>query len=150
HKDVPDSFVDQVFDVMRRAYWHNFQLLTKRAERFAEWSRNRYHSPQEMVIGKKPWPSNVWAGVSVESQVYVERVEQLARVPSAIRFLSVEPLIGPVKIRESLLRRIHWMIVGGESGPKARPMAPLWARDLRDQCISAGIPFFFKQWGAYD
>jgi protein gp37 len=150
HEAVPDSFVDQVFDVMRRASWHNFQLLTKRADRLAEWSRKRYHGTQERPFGRKPWPNNIWAGVSVESQAYVNRIEQLVRVPSAIRFLSVEPLIGPVNVKESLLRRIHWVIVGGESGPKARPMAAQWARDLRDQCISTDIPFFFKQWGVYD
>ena len=150
HKDVPDSFVSQVFDVMERASWHNFQLLTKRAERFAQWSRKNFHGGGEPSKGKKRWPKNVWAGVSVESQHYVERVEHLIRVPADIRFLSVEPLLGPVQIKMSLLGRIHWVIVGGESGPQARPMDPKWARDVRDQCLAAKVPFFFKQWGVHD
>ncbi len=150
HMDVPDSFVEEVFNVMERAAWHNFQLLTKRAERLAQWSQSRYHGPNESIAGKRRWPRNVWAGVSVESQAYVSRTEHLVQVPADIRFLSVEPLIGPVRINALLLRRIHWVIVGGESGPKARPMTPQWARDLRDQCIGAQVPFFFKQWGVYD
>jgi protein gp37 len=150
HKDVPDEFVDRVFDVMERASWHKFQLLTKRAERFAEWSQQHYHRGGVLAPEKKRWPKNVWAGVSVESQDYVKRIEHLIKVPADIRFLSVEPLLGSVKIEDGLLRKIQWVIVGGESGPKARPMNPEWARGVRDQCLAAGVPFFFKQWGAYD
>jgi len=150
HKDVPDSYVARVFDVMEQASWHNFQLLTKRAERFAEWSRRIYAARREPPVGQKRWPRNVWAGVSVESQDYVWRIDRLIRVPADIRFLSIEPLLSPVKIKTSLLRKIQWVIVGGESGPKARPMNPDWARDVRDQCLAAGVPFFFKQWGVYD
>ena len=150
HKDVPDTFVARVFDTMTRAHWHNFQLLTKRAERFAQWSLQNYHGAGETIKGKKLWPKNVWAGVSVESQDYVDRIEHLIQIPADIRFLSVEPLLGPIKIKAPLLRQIHWVIVGGESGPKARPMTPDWARDVRDQCVEAKVPFFFKQWGVYD
>jgi protein gp37 len=150
HKDVSDFFVAQVFDTMEKASWHKFQLLTKRAERFAEWSQRHYHSGREVIKGKKRWPKNVWAGVSVESQDYVDRIDHLIEVPADIRFLSVEPLLGPVNIKAALLRKIHWVIVGGESGPQARPMDPAWARDVRDQCQAAEVPFFFKQWGVYD
>jgi protein gp37 len=150
HKDVSDTFIAKVFDTMERASWHNFQLLTKRAERFAQWSQQNYHGARATIAGKKRWPKNVWAGVSVESQDYVSRIDRLAEVPADIRFLSVEPLLGPVKIKATLLRKIHWVIVGGESGPKARPMDPAWARDMRDQCQAAEVPFFFKQWGVYD
>lgn len=150
HEHVPDAFVARVFDVMERAHWHTFQLLTKRADRFAEWSRKHYCSAREAAKSKKHWPKHVWAGVSVESQEYVGRIEHLVEVPAMVRFLSVEPLLGPVALKVSLLRRLHWVIVGGESGPKARPMNPNWARDIRDQCVNAAVPFFFKQWGVYD
>ena len=96
------------------------------------------------------WPRNVWAGTSVESQDYVDRIDHLLKVPADIRFLSVEPLLGRVKIKVALLRRIQWVIVGGESGPHARPMNADWARDIRDQCVAAKVPFFFKQWGVYN
>lgn len=150
HKDVSDTFIAKVFDTMERAHWHNFQLLTKRAERFSEWSQKNYHGAREVIKDKKRWPRNVWAGVSVESQDYVDRIEHLMQVPADIRFLSVEPLLGPLKIKVSLLRQIHWAIVGGESGTRARPMDPEWARDVRDQCVAADVPFFFKQWGVWD
>jgi len=150
HKDVPDSFVSRVFDVMERAAWHSFQLLTKRTERFAQWSEKTFHSGRKPRRGRKRWPRNVWAGVSVESQDYVARIEHLIQVPADIRFLSVEPLLSPVKIKPSHLKRIQWVIVGGESGSQARPMNPDWARDVRDQCLAANVPFFFKQWGVFD
>lgn len=139
HKDVPDSFVDRVFDTMARADWHTFQLLTKRSRRLADWA-----------VAQGRWPRNVWAGVSVESQGYVSRVDDLLRVPADIRFLSIEPLLGPVKLKKVALRQIQWVIVGGESGHHARPMRPEWARDLRDQCLALNVPFFFKQWGLHD
>ena len=149
HKDVPDGFINKTFEVMEQASWHTFQVLTKRAERLAQWSQQNYNGckPEN---GKKRWPKNVWAGVSVESQNYVGRVEHLVQVPADIRFLSVEPLLGPLKIEVSLLKKIQWVIVGGESGLRARPINPDWARDVRNQCLAAGIPFFFKQWGVYD
>lgn len=150
HKDVPDTFIRKVFDTMASASWHNFQLLTKRSDRFAHWSNRYYYGARGAEKGKERWPKNVWAGVSVENQDYVNRIDNLVRVPADIRFLSVEPLLGPVKIKRSLLRRLQWVIVGGESGHRARPMDPDWARDVRDQCVAAEVPFFFKQWGVYD
>ena len=152
HKDVPDEFVEKVFDVMGRASWHTFQLLTKRAERFAQWSGRHFHGSRERGVdgARSRWPKNVWAGVSVESQDYVWRIDHLLRVPADIRFLSVEPLLSPVKIKKSILKELKWVIVGGESGPRARPMNPEWARQVRDQCLDAGVPFFFKQWGVFD
>jgi protein gp37 len=133
HRDVPIEFIQSVFDVMRSARQHTFQILTKRARRLA-------------LIGRKlDWPSNVWMGVSVESQDYKWRIDCLREVGAAVRFISFEPLLDSVSGVE--LDGIHWAIVGGESGPGARPMCAEWARDIRDQCLAAGVPFFFKQWG---
>jgi len=133
HDDVPVEFIRRVFDVMARAHWHRFQVLTKRAERLA-------------VVGRElAWPSNVWMGVSVEDDRYRHRVDCLRATPARTRFLSLEPLLGP--IHDLNLSGIDWVIVGGESGPGARPMREEWATDLRDQCARAGVPFFFKQWG---
>lgn len=137
HHEVPDQYIGDVFDVMRRARQHVFQLLTKRSNRLAAWSQER------------PWPPNVWAGVSVESQDYVWRAKDLLRVPAAVRFLSIEPLLGPVSLEASLLRGLQWVIVGGESGPGARPMKPDWVRGLLEQCMRSRVKFFFKQWGAH-
>ncbi len=134
---------------MEEAGQHTFQMLTKRSSRFSIWTRERYSTSVERVPGKRPWPSHVWAGVSVETQEYVWRIKDLLHVPADVRFLSVEPLLGPVKIDLSLLKNIHWVIVGGESGPRARPMKPEWVYFLREQCQTAGVKFFFKQWGAY-
>lgn len=133
HDEVPLVFVQRVFDVMRRATQHTFQVLTKRAERLAN------------VAGQLPWPENVWMGVSVESDKYVWRARELLRVPASVRFLSVEPLLGPIPTLP--LEGLHWVIVGGESGPGARPMAQEWVRVIRDRCEAASVPFFFKQWG---
>jgi protein gp37 len=133
HDSVPISYVQRVFDVMRRAYWHRFQVLTKRARRLAD------------LAAELPWPSNVWMGVSIESAEYMWRVEHLRKAPATVRFLSLEPLLGPLPSLR--LAGIHWVIVGGESGPKARPMNPDWATNIRDQCEKARVPFFFKQWG---
>lgn len=133
HEQVPLEFIGRVFDTMRRASWHRFQVLTKRAERAAEAS------------SQLPWSPNIWMGVSVERRDYAFRIDQLRRVPAATRFLSLEPLLGPLP--DLNLDGIDWVIVGGESGPKARPMAAEWVRDLRDQALRAGVPFFFKQWG---
>lgn len=133
HEAVPEGFIYQAFEVMVQAHWHIFQILTKRAERLAA------------LAPRLPWPPNVWQGVSVENARYTWRVAYLQRVPSAVRFLSVEPLLGP--IAHLPLDGIHWVIVGGESGPRHRPMDPAWVRAIRTQCLTAGIPFFFKQWG---
>lgn len=133
HDRVPLDFIARVFDVMRRATWHRFQVLTKRHERLVS------------IAQELPWPSNVWMGVSVESSPYRTRIDALRAVPAAVRFLSLEPLLGPLP--ELDLSGIHWVIVGGESGPGARPMQRGWALDIRDQCLAAEVPFFFKQWG---
>jgi protein gp37 len=132
HPEVPDDFILQVFDVMADTPEHTYQVLTKRAKRLSTLAR------------KLPWPSNVWMGVSVESQRYAFRVDQLRRVDASVRFLSIEPLLGPVQID---LTGIGWVIVGGESGPGARPVDPSWVRSIRDQCSEQEVPFFFKQWG---
>jgi len=133
HREVPLDYIQQAFAVMRRAHWHRFQVLTKRADRLAELSR------------ELDWPPNVWMGVSVENDSYRGRIDGLRNTAAATKFLSLEPLLGPLKALD--LRGIHWVIVGGESGPGARPMDPEWATDLRDQCRRAQVPFFFKQWG---
>ena len=133
HEAVPEYFIRRVFSVMGTAHWHVFQVLTKRASRLVE------------LAERLSWPPNVWQGVSIESAEYAERARLLRRVPAAVRFLSVEPLLGP--ITRLPLQGIHWVIVGGESGPKARPMRPNWVIAIRNQCVTAGVPFFFKQWG---
>lgn len=136
HKDTPLEFIKRVFDVMERASWHRFQVLTKRSERLLELS------------GILPWPKNVWMGVSVENADYTGRIDDLRRTGASVKFLSVEPLLGPIP--EMNLRGIDWVIVGGESGPGARPMKPEWVEEIRDQCLYAGVPFFFKQWGGFN
>ncbi len=121
---------------------HIFQVLTKRSQRMMQWTK-------EYVV-KGRLPEHIWMGVSVENQDYVWRIEELQKVPAKVRFLSIEPLLGPVHFRAKDLRGIHWVIVGGESGPKARPMDPQWPRDIRDQCSKCDVDFFFKQWGAFN
>jgi len=133
HKKVPLSFIQQVFATMAACPQHTFQVLTKRPERLMD------------ICGELPWPENVWMGVSVENQKYAFRSEILSHVPASVRFLSVEPLIGP--INDLPLQGIHWVIVGGESGPHARPMEEDWAINIQQRCAQAHIPFFFKQWG---
>ena len=133
HPDVPTDFISAVFETMGRASWHTFQILTKRSERLLEFADSL------------PWFENIWMGVSVENQKYVHRVRHLKNVPASVRFLSVEPLLGPIS--RLPLSGIDWVIVGGESGPRCRPMDPGWARQIRDRCIAYGVPFFFKQWG---
>ncbi len=133
HEAIPDDFIRRAFHVMRQAHWHTFQVLTKRSERLAKLGRNL------------PWPANVWQGVSVETARYTWRITHLRQVPATVRFLSVEPLLGPILALP--LEGIHWVIAGGESGGGRRQMAPEWARQIRDQCLAAGVPFFFKQWG---
>ncbi len=133
HIDVPFAFIESVFDVMRRATWHHFQVLTKRAERLEELSP---------LLN---WAPNIWMGVSVENADYTGRIDCLRRTGAAVKFLSIEPLIGPVGTMD--LSEIGWVIAGGESGPGAREMKRDWVIDIRRQCRSAGVPFFFKQWG---
>lgn len=133
HRDVPLQYIRRVFGVMQAAYWHEFQVLTKRADRLEELSSSL------------EWSDNVWMGVSVENQAVTSRVEHLAASGAKVKFLSIEPLIG--EIRDLRLAGIDWVIVGGESGPGARPMQPEWATTIRDLCTNAGVPFFFKQWG---
>ncbi|MGE0384064.1 MAG: DUF5131 family protein [Gammaproteobacteria bacterium] len=130
---VPDVVIDRVFSTMAACPQHTFQVLTKRSERLMALS------------GRLPWPENVWMGVSVESRDHLDRIDHLARVPASVRFLSCEPLLGPL---ENLpLDGIHWVIVGGESGPKARPMQGEWVESVRKQCAEDNVAFFFKQWG---
>jgi protein gp37 len=133
HPDVPDAFITDIFSVMANTSRHTYQILTKRPERLAR------------LAAQLPFPPNVWVGTSVESQEVVDRIRWLREVPAAVRFLSCEPLLGPLP--HLLLDSIHWVIVGGESGPHARPMQPDWVLDIRDQCLANEIPFFFKQWG---
>lgn len=133
HEDVPLEYVRRVFDVMKRAHWHRFQVLTKRAGRLTE------------LAPSLEWPPNVWMGVSVESARYQSRVDRLRETAASVKFLSLEPLLGPLP--KLNLQGIDWVIVGGESGPSARPMEREWVADIRDQCRAARVPFFFKQWG---
>lgn len=137
HKDVPAAFIDRVFDTMEAADWHIYQVLTKRSSLMRDYLRARY--------GCGRGPSHIWCGVSVEDGQATSRVQQLRDAPAGIRFLSVEPLLGPVGQLD--LTGMHWVIVGGESGPRARPMKAEWARSIRDQCVGQRVPFFFKQWG---
>lgn len=136
HAQVPLDFIFDVFSVMKQAKWHIFQILTKRSERLLEISRHI------------DWPKNVWIGVSVENSACTFRIEHLRVIPSAIRFLSLEPLLGP--LHNLNLNNIDWVIVGGESGPKARRMEKEWVLDINKQCVDKNIPFFFKQWGGTD
>lgn len=133
HEDVPIEYIQKVFDVMNQADWHRFQVLTKRADRL------------EAMSSLLNWTSNIWMGVSVENDDHRQRIDHLCRTGAHIKFLSLEPLLGPLP--ELDMTGIDWVIVGGESGPKARPMDPAWVIDLRNQCRRAKVPFFFKQWG---
>jgi protein gp37 len=133
HHDVPLDYIQRVFDTMRRAHWHEFQVLTKRSGRLLA------------LTDKIDWPANVWMGVSVESECYKTRIDHLRKTGAAVKFLSLEPLLGPLGTLD--LSGIDWVIVGGESGPGARPMMAEWVTEVRHQCARAGVPFFFKQWG---
>jgi protein gp37 len=137
HKQVPFDFVDRVFDTMEDASWHDYQVLTKRSSRMRDYVNRRYKD-------RAP-PSHIWLGVSVENGTKVSRVHHLQQTKAGIRFISIEPLIGPIGLID--LSDIHWVIVGGESGPGARPIEREWVIEVRDQCQTAGVPFFFKQWG---
>lgn len=133
HDAIPDDFIFRVFETMKIAHWHSFQVLTKRPDRMLDISRKL-----------NGFPSNVWAGVSVESQAWIWRIDRLREVNAKVRFLSCEPLLSPLVLD---LEDIHWVIVGGESGYGARNIQVEWVRDIRDQCLDAGVAFFFKQWG---
>ena len=133
HRDVPLDFVLRVFDVMRQAHWHTFQVLTKRSERLLA------------LDDAIDWPANVWMGVSIERQDYAFRIDHLRATHARVKFLSLEPLLGPLPALD--LTNIDWVILGGESGPGARPLNVAWVTQVRDQCLAAGVPFFFKQWG---
>ena len=133
HKNVPQDFILKVFDVMSRADWHTYQVLTKRSDRLRE------------LDAELRWVPHIWMGVSVETHDFQFRVDELRQTGAAVKFLSLEPLLGPLPSLD--LDGIDWAIVGGESGPGARRMDPAWVMEIRDQCVSAGVPFFFKQWG---
>ena len=135
HEEIPLGFIQEVFEVMQEADHHTFQILTKRHERLTE------------LAGELNWPGNVWMGVSVENQYWADRrIPCLLDIPAAVRFLSVEPLLKAVDLRQ-YLREIDWIVVGGESGPRARRIQVEWVREIRNHCLDAGVPFFFKQWG---
>jgi protein gp37 len=141
HKDVPEEFIEAVFTVMEAAHWHTFQVLTKRTERMAAFTQKRY-------ADKVP-PANIWLGTSTEDQAaYDDRMPHLKNVKAAVRWLSCEPLLGPIQFDS--MDDIDWIVVGGESGPGARPMKKEWAAGIRDACAAAEVPFFFKQWGAFN
>lgn len=133
HEDIPIEFILRIFDIMCRARWHCFQILTKRSKRMLELN------PQ------LPWMPNIWMGVTVEEQNYTHRIEHLQKTSANVKFLSLEPLLGPIS--NLPLNGIDWVIVGGESGPKSRPMEKSWAIDICNQCQEKRVPFFFKQWG---
>lgn len=133
HADVPDEFIRHVFDTMVQANQHTYQILTKRPQRLARLGQSL------------PWPPHIWMGVSVESNDYAWRADYLRRIPAAVRFISAEPLIGPVD--KLNLEDLHWVITGGESGYGHRPCDPDWVRDVRDRCTTAGVAYFHKQWG---
>jgi protein gp37 len=137
HKEIPWEFVARVFETMERADWHVFQVLTKRSSRMRNFVNARYATRKA--------PAHIWFGTSIEDGTKLSRARHLRETAASVRFLSLEPLIGPIANLD--LTGIHWVIVGGESGPNARPMHPDWTRALRDQCVAADVPFFFKQWG---
>ena len=133
HEDVPTDYIQQVFEIMGRAHWHQYQVLTKRAERLLDLS------------DQLPWAPQIWMGVSVENEKYTYRIDHLRETGACVKFLSLEPLLG--RLSQLNLQGIDWAIVGGESGPGARFVDPLWVAEIRDQCLEAGVAFFFKQWG---
>jgi protein gp37 len=136
HKDVPESFIDAIFEVMAETSIHNFQVLTKRSARMREFAR------------ELPLMDNIWLGVTVENSDYLYRINNLKQTQARVKFISFEPLLGPIPRFD--LAGIDWVIVGGESGPHSRPIKPEWVTDIRDQCVNAGVNFFFKQWGGFN
>jgi len=136
-KEIPITHISAVFNTMEKAHWHTYQVLTKRSTLLMKFVNDRYKT--------HPAPTHMWFGVSVENKPATSRIAHLQNANAGVRFLSIEPLIAPVGRLD--LRGIHWVIVGGESGPRSRPMAPEWAIDIRNQCKAAGVAFFFKQWG---
>lgn len=136
HEKVSVGFIQKVFEVMRGASWHTFQVLTKRSDRLRD------------ISPSIDWPQNVWMGVSVENQKYIQRIDDLRLTQAKIKFLSLEPLLGP--LTDLTLNGINWVIVGGESGPGARQMEEEWVLEIRDRCLQARVPFFFKQWGGFN
>ena len=135
HERIPDAYIEQVFEVMGQAHLHTFQILTKRHERLAE------------LAPSLPWHPNVWMGVSIENRRFVHRADYLREVDAAVRFISAEPLLGPLEGLD--LTDIDWLIAGGESGPKHRPVRIEWVRELRDRCVDEDVAYFFKQWGGH-
>jgi protein gp37 len=135
HEDIPQSYLEDIFDVMGRAGQHTFQILTKRHERLAE------------LAPSLEWHPNIWIGVSIENRRFVDRADYLRAVDAAVRFISAEPLLGPLEGLD--LTDIHWLIAGGESGPGHRPVNVKWLRDLRDRCTAENVAYFFKQWGGH-
>lgn len=133
HKDIPLEYIQKVFSTMERADWHKFQVLTKRSDRLREFNKSLN------------WQPHIWMGVSVENQKVVHRIDDLRETDAHVKFLSIEPLLG--RLPKLNLRGIDWVIVGGESGPRARPMEESWVLEIRDQCEDFDVPFFFKQWG---
>jgi protein gp37 len=133
HEQIPPGFLLAVFETMRAAHWHTFQILTKREDRLAE------------LAAEIEWPANVWMGVSIENRRFAHRADVLRQVPAAVRFISAEPLLGPLENLD--LSGIDWLIAGGESGPRHRRVDPGWVRALRDKCLQQQVAFFFKQWG---
>jgi protein gp37 len=133
HEDVPLEFIELIFHVMVKARWHIFQILTKRSERLLK------------IADNLPWAQNIWLGVTVECQDYIYRIDHLNGIPASKKFISIEPMLSPIS--QLALKGIDWVIVGGESGPGARPIKPEWVRTIRDQCLNRGVSFFFKQWG---
>ena len=135
HEKIPVDYLRQIFEVMQEADWHVFQILTKRHERLSQ------------MAGELPWPPNVWMGVTIEDERFVNRADHLREVPAAVRFISAEPLLGPLGGLQ--LEGIDWLIAGGESGPRHRPVEESWLLELRDRCLDAEVAFFFKQWGGH-
>jgi len=145
HPEVSGFTISRVHDVMYEANWHQFQLLTKRSKRMRD-VFTAMHAESKFSPAVDPLP-NLWVGVSVESDRYKFRIDHLRDTPAAVRWLSIEPLVGPLSMTAADLDGIDWVVVGGESGPGSRPMHPDWARSVRNACTVAGVPFFFKQWG---
>jgi protein gp37 len=143
-EEIPDQFISQVYQTMLRADWHTYQILTKRADRMVDWFLKEKRNSEENV------PRHIWLGVSVETEEYVNRIRQLKELKGVVKFVSFEPLLGPIRNLENLLKGIDWVIVGGESGHGSRRMREEWIDPIHDACMKNRVPFFFKQWGEFD